>query len=145
MDLIRSCYASEMRLFNDRPDVTTPGQWYFCPAGAKWVPYLDSFVSQTWDDQKLTPDPVVGEVRGRGAWRRGDPPPRFAGLNTCGSAVAWLNGVTYAERGLPTVDAEGYPTCCRLLPPPPADFCLLCEDGMELELEDGSGCIEYEH
>ncbi len=145
MDYLRSCYASNMRLFNDRPDVLTPGQWYFCPPGAKRVPFMDSFVSQNWDIDPLTLDPRVGEVRGRGAWRRGDPPPRYTGQNTCGTAAQWLNGVPFAQRGLPPRDADGYPTCCVLAPPPVVDFCLLCENGQELFLEDGTGCIEYEH
>lgn len=144
MDLLRSCYPSTMRLFSDRPDVTTPGRWYFCPPGAKYVRFNDRFVSMNWDNDRLDGPPPIGEFAKLSNWSSGVAPPRYKGVNTCGSAAAWLNGVPYAQRGTPAVDVDGYPTCCVLNPPPPPEFCLLADPtGEEILISDGSGCIQY--
>jgi hypothetical protein len=116
MDLLRSCYRSKMRLFSDRPDVLTDGQWFWCPDGAKPIPFMNRFVSQSQDYKHLEGSPAVGEYRGRGAWLNGACPPQYTGTHFCGEVEAWQNGILYADRpGLP-IGEDGYPSCCPHLP-----------------------------
>jgi hypothetical protein len=116
MDLVRSCYASDMAPYPDRPDVTIAGQWHFCPPGARVLPFPTSFCSAEWDADG-TPAIGLGEQPPRGAYTKGPLVPAFQGRHFCGRANTWLNGIPFAEAspGLP-IDGQGIPLCCRPLP-----------------------------
>jgi len=133
-----------MRLFRDRPDVLTEGQWYFCPDGAVSVPFPHSFGSRVWDpDSYKDVDPPLGEVGPQGPLVDGIPNPRLTGAHFCGAPEVWRNGVPFGTPPLP-VWPDGIPICCQT-GPPGEDFCILTEAGADLELENGTGCIEVEH
>lgn len=112
MDVLRSCYRSQMRLFQDRPDVLTWGQWHFCLPGAKPLPFFHRWASSVFDPDDLRQNPDLGEVRPRGVWTAGRPDPRLLGQQWCGHPNVWLEGVPLAERGTPVVDGTGLPPCC---------------------------------
>lgn len=113
MDYIRSCYKSNMRLYSDRPDVLTPGRWYFSPEGAKVIPFQHKFGSSSWLPNGRDDSVPLGEVGARGAWTNGRCPPQFDGTHFCGQQSAWQNGILYADRpGLPA-DPFGFPLCCK--------------------------------
>jgi len=115
MDFIRSCYASSMRLYPDRPDVLTAGSWHFCAPGAIPVPYCHAFTSSVWDYDQ-TQVAQLGEQKPRGAWSRGNQLPQFQGRHFCGSIDAWRNGIPYADRPGLALDAQGVPLCCKPVP-----------------------------
>lgn len=119
MDVLRSCYKSNMRLYHDRPDILTPGRWYFCPPGAKLLPLKHAFASQRWDTKFDLGDPPIGEVRGSLGWFSGARKPGLTGLHYCGSPEAWLNGIAYAARPGLEIGPLGIPPCCH---PPPLVF-----------------------
>lgn len=119
MDDLRYCYRSSMRLFKDRPDVLVPGQWFWCPPGAKRVPYKHPFTSTWLLPEVAKVDQPLGEVIPTGEIVDGTPNPRYLGLNVCGSADVWANGILYADRGTPLLDNDGVPPCCFALPGPP--------------------------
>lgn len=113
MDMMRSCYQSSMRLYKDRPDVLTPGRWYFCAPGARVIPFRHSFGSMNWDGKGEDRDPEVGEVRPRGKWCNGRADVAYDGQHYCGSADVWLNGISYADRPGLEVNEDGIPLCCH--------------------------------
>jgi hypothetical protein len=120
MDYLTQCYYSRMRLYRDRPDVTTPGRWHWCPPGAVEIPYFHLFGSFSQDPESVKPlTPPVGEVPRKNGRTRGEANPRYLGQNWCGSQDVWENGALYAQRGTPAVDAEGIPICCTSGPPTP--------------------------
>lgn len=112
MDLLRSCYFSEQRLFQDRPDVLTPGRWHFSPEGAQVLPFPTSFASSEWDNYRVDEQFQIGEVRNRGAYSRGFPDHRYDGMHFCGDADVWLNGIPYAGRPGLELGPQGIPLCC---------------------------------
>jgi hypothetical protein len=119
MDYVRSCYSSNMRLYNDRPEILTPGQWYFCKPGAKLIPYTHAFCSREWDDYRIKgDDPLIGEVGPRGPYTDGVAPDRLDGLHWCGDAEVWRIGVQFGADPLPRWP-DGVPICCDTGPPPP--------------------------
>ncbi len=112
MDYLRVCYRSLMRLYPDRPDVLTLGQWHFCPEGAQVVPYQHMFGSRSWDPNYEKGVGPVGEVRRYGKFARGETPPQFDGKHLCGTPSAWLGGIPFADRPGLQLDPYGYPMCC---------------------------------
>lgn len=125
MDMLREgeLYRSSMRLFSDRPDVLTPGRWYFCQPGAQWVPFAHAFGSSAWHDDEWEEDPPIGEVFQAFIKHRKKGNPRLAGRKVCGSKKVWQEGVPYSQRGTLGVDDDGVPVCCTpnpFLPGPAA-------------------------
>ncbi len=116
MDYLRSCYKSSMRLYPDRPDVLTPGRWYFCPPGALVVNRLIAAASSRWDFYGAPAVTGVGEVTPVGEWVNGRCPPQFQGRHYCGTADAWLHGIPYADRPGLDLDGDNVPLCCRSKP-----------------------------
>jgi hypothetical protein len=114
MDILRSCYRSQMRLFNDRPDVLTWGRWHRCPPGADVAP-PSVFFSRQWERSDEY-DQELGEVyTPRPAYYSGRSDPRLTGLHYCG-ASAWIVGIPYADRPGLVLDSTGMPTCCQAFP-----------------------------
>lgn len=116
MEALRSCYRSSFRLFPDRPDVLTPGEWKFCLPGAAEIPFFHPYGSRTWDEDGSDYRSVtLGEVLPRGSWRRGDTPEGMNGTHYCGTQEVWQNGVFYGNRINPEDEFEGEHTeafCC---------------------------------
>jgi hypothetical protein len=114
MDLLRSCYASSMAPYPDRPDLVVAGSWHWSPPGSRWLPFPTAFCSSQWDPGG-TPTIRLGEQPPRGAYSKGLPVPAFQGRHFCGSEDVWLNGQLSTAPPLP-VDADGIPLCCQPLP-----------------------------
>lgn len=112
MDYLRSCYRSSMRLYPDRPDILTAGRWYFCPDGAKDIPYNHRFASSVWDPGGFDPPTDLGEVLPRGPWTNGVAPSWATGQHFCGARDVWERGLPYADRPGLLLDAQGRPQCC---------------------------------
>lgn len=116
MDTITSLYRSDMRLYRDRPDVLTRGAWHWCPPDAKPIPYFHLFGSFINDTDPRPFEPPLGEVPIKRGPVREQTSPRYLGQNWCGSEEVWTRGSLYSQRGTPTVDEEGIPTCCLSAP-----------------------------
>lgn len=114
MDLLRSCYASNMAPFPDQPGLVIPGAWHWSPPGARFLPFPTAFCSAEWDPDH-TPPIALGEQPPRGAYSKGAPIAAFQGVNFCGSSDVWLNGQSSTTPPL-AVDANGIPLCCRPQP-----------------------------
>jgi hypothetical protein len=114
MDLLRSCYASSMAPYPDRPDILIPGAWHWSPPAGLWLPFPTAFCSAAWDE-KLKPHIVLGEQPPRGAYSKGPPVAAFQGQHFCGGPAVWLNGQLSTAPGL-AVDANGIPLCCQPQP-----------------------------
>jgi hypothetical protein len=119
MDYLRSCYKASMRLYSDRPDVLTPGEWHFCQEGAKLAQMPHAFGSQIWTPKGMVIDPSIGEVLGQGPWVNGEPNSRYVGQHFCGSADVWLHGIPYADRPGLVLEPDGTPACCHAPPAVP--------------------------
>ena len=122
MDLLRSCYRSQMRLYSDRPDVLTWGQWHWCPADAIPAP-PSAFVSSIWDQTRAETYPLGEVASSHRKWKSGRGNARLDGQHYCGAA-AWLTGIPYAARPGLAVDASGIPLCCQALPAEPGGLVL---------------------
>lgn len=114
MDLLRSCYLSNMAPFPDRPDLVIAGAWHWSPIGAPFLPFPTAFCSAQWDAYG-TPEIALGEQPPRGAYSKGPAVPAFQGVHFCGSADVWINGQLSTAPPL-AVDANGIPICCQPLP-----------------------------
>lgn len=114
MDYLSHVYKSKMRLYRDRPDVLTAGRWYWCPEGAKAIPFMDRFVSMKWDSDGIALDPnQLGEVEVIPGYTSGVANARLTGQRFCGARDIWENGALYAQRGTPATDVDGVPFCCQ--------------------------------
>ena len=114
MDVLRSCYASSMAPYSDKPGLVVPGAWHWAPPGARFLPFPTAFCSGEWDPWQVEA-PHLGEQPPRGAYSKGPPIPAFQGRNFCGSADVWQNGQLSTAPPLP-VDANGIPVCCQPQP-----------------------------
>lgn len=122
MDWIREEYRSYMRPFRDRPDILVPGFWRFCKPGAKAIPYMHCFASQTHDPDFFELGEEVGELRGKHGHPKTKANPRLTGKRFCGSQDVWENGALYAQQGTPETDEEGVPFCCQMGEPEPGGY-----------------------
>lgn len=113
MDVLRSCYASKMRIFPDRPDIEVEGEWRWCPPDAKVIPYGIPWSSCNWDEATHAfADEQLGEIA-RGEYSKGILSPRLNGQHFCGTQDEWENGTPYNERGKVPVDVDNVPLCCK--------------------------------
>lgn len=104
MDLLRSCYSTDARLFRDS-DVTTPITWYFVPEDRPFLPFPTCVSSRNWDDDrtdwpegKSNPPggsgTEVGEVLGAPRrWRNGSDPIQYPGTRPLGTADEFARGL----------------------------------------------------
>lgn len=110
MDLLRSCYKTQMSFFNDDPtpcDVT----WFFCQEGAPPFPYYHRFASANWNSDK---DPYLGLGEVYGAPRiysKLPIPVELDGNHFCGPLEVYTDGQPIADPHLCT-DPNGVSSCC---------------------------------
>lgn len=115
MDCSTRLYRSYMRPFRDRPDIKVLGRWYWCPEGARPLPFWHTFGSQygdTFREEFL--EYLVGEQVGWHGPNHHQPNPRYTGKHFCGTVQDWQEGALYGQ----TVqrDWEGVPLCCNTTP-----------------------------
>jgi hypothetical protein len=74
VDLIRSCYETEMQFFTGDTHMSVPVTWYFCDENAKLLPHYTRFASGNWASEKIDwtgPGEVAWRPRD---WATGEPP-----------------------------------------------------------------------
>ena len=147
VDLLRSCYETDMRFFTDDTR-TTRVQWYFVDDPGNVLPFPTAFYSRNWDDLRPDTDPVLGEQPGASRpWRDGTPQfPVAAGSDACGTAAQFLDGE--ADPGPPPpVNVYGGPACCPLPAEPFMHFsCRRCPHGASSDyalVVSGAGLFRY--
>jgi hypothetical protein len=112
VDLLRSCYETDMAFFPAALGTTVRVRWYFAPDGAQPLPFPTRFASGNWASSKLFPWPGPGEVQGASRpWRSGATLPEALGQVPCGSAGQFLNGTAFPPVVEPRLP-DGLPTCC---------------------------------
>lgn len=119
MDLLRSCYRTEMAFFRDN-DTAIKVQWFFSDA-APFFPAHTLFGSGNWASDRFDwpgPGEVLGSPR---LWVDGSPPSDLMdGHKFCGAVADYAEGSAYpgvALNGLP----DGRCECCTPFPPDCAD------------------------
>ena len=112
--MLRSCYATQMRFFPDRPDVLTPVEWFWADADAPWLPFPNTFTSRNWAN-KLEPWPVLGEVQGAPRpWRSGKTRRFELNRSPCGEPGWFVDGVPFAARAVAgSMHFDGSLVCCE--------------------------------
>lgn len=109
MDVVRSCYRTEMRFGPNGPVV--PVRWFFARKGAKFFPGHHLFGSSNYASYRGD-YPGVGEVRfAPREWDNGARPAGLDGKSFCGTLLQFEGALTGSEPGLPA-NAEGVPFCC---------------------------------
>lgn len=118
VELVRSSYYSNWRLYRGRPDILTPGRYVFAKPGTPAYPGKHWFGSRNWTTNDFKVDPPMGEERGtKRKYYRGDrpalmPPPGLIGTRRCISGGETPGNVT---PGL----TQGFDSRCYLLRPAP--------------------------
>lgn len=112
VDLLRSCYSTQMSFYVDDP-VPTPVTWRFCAPGTKFLPFPTRFASGNWsNDRENWPGP--GEILGapRPWFNGGNPLGLPDGPLPCGTADQFLNGV-YIGNALTVPFSPGASPCVK--------------------------------
>ena len=109
MDLLRSCYTTEMRFWQDRPD-SVPVRWFWADEDAQVFPGYHRFASGNW----ATP---YGKWEGPGEvqdapreWNDGANP-GLSGQKFCGPQSSYEHGSPWPGKPL-HANAEGLCPCC---------------------------------
>ncbi len=107
-----------MRLYPSDLTIETPGEWHWCPEGAKALPFSHRFASSVWDLDADWYQGGIGEIPGSIRYSKGESNPRLLGQSFCGPLWVWQNGSPITLRGTPVTDIEGVPICCGAPPLP---------------------------
>ena len=93
VDVVRSCYETKMRFWQDSPR-SVKVRWYFVPPGTPTLGFPSVFGSLNWENEE-TPRDSPGEVLGAPRpWSNGEYcGPLSAGI-PFGSRDAWMGGAT---------------------------------------------------
>lgn len=114
VDVIRTCYSTDMRFFSDDPTKITRVDWY--KTTGPNMPFASSFGSKTYDRiEGLVPLPI-GEVEGTQKWRGWNPPYPIDPGPPCGTSQQWAQGATAADPIPAQQPGSLLPVCC---PPAP--------------------------
>lgn len=71
VDFLRSCYSTQMRVFQDPGAPLVDVQWYFVPSNRPALPVETVFTSRNWEPYPVG-WPALGEVEGAARpWRNG--------------------------------------------------------------------------
>jgi streptogramin lyase len=112
MDLIRSCYTTDMRLYTDS-DQTTAVRWFFADENAKLFPGPTRFNSLNWSSDHWRadgPGEVMGAIR---TYSRGEPARFQTGQRFCGTLDQFRDGASINDRRFP-LSIFGAAPCCTL-------------------------------
>lgn len=111
MDLLRSCYETEMRFWSDS-SLSIPVRWFFADADAKIFPGHHRFASGNWaSDRDNWPGP--GEVLGAPrTWSNGNLIGNLPGRKFCGPRAAFEDGASLADPAL-YAGENGVACCCK--------------------------------
>ncbi len=92
VDVLRSCYRSQMNFFSDCT-VPTTVRWYFTEPGAAAMPFPTAFASSNWENEWSWNGPI-GENQQlyTHAWSNGHTPRSVNGQRPCGTADQFANG-----------------------------------------------------
>lgn len=110
MDVIRSAYRCEMRMYEDS-DVLTKVRWYRCAPSARFFPGYHRFASANWAHDKEAmygPGEVSPFPR---PYSKLAGPEGVDGTHYCGPLRAFMSGARMTDPSL-TVSALGVPLCC---------------------------------
>lgn len=114
IDVLRSCYRSQMRMDRSRPDLLVEGEWFFCPPGYEVCPYPTAFGSRNYTEPREEADLSLGEVEVTKRWIRGECPPGVTGKFFCGDPSHAANGVDLVNGPIVPLDpTDGVLLCCR--------------------------------
>jgi hypothetical protein len=104
MDVVRSCYTSNMQFYQDT-DAAEQVAWYFTDR-EDFPTYPTAFVSSNWDSTYDKTDGCpVGEMQDGHVWRNGSVPPDTPqGPKPCGTPDQWAGNIVLADR---TYGCEG--------------------------------------
>lgn len=121
VEFVRSCYEGDWALFNDRPDVSVRGRYYFSPASATAYPGFHNLWSRNWQDRNVGTAVRLGDVTDRPEWYNGAAPVRVIPSRLVGARQCVEEGDAYSQRiGLPFV-VDGVPVDCFAKFNPPRD------------------------
>lgn len=114
VEWLRSCYASEWRLFRGRPDMQTAGEYYFSPAETPFYAGWHNLSSAVWHDANHPQIIQLGEAPVKRSWRSGD----FRVADVRESAIGNADCLQFGEDPADTVPAEmlvdGFIPACHL-------------------------------
>ena len=113
MDVLRSCYSTQMQFSTGGPNVGV--EWYWCPPGAKLFSSRHHFASLNWDKGNDNGIHTVGEVPGAArTWRNGSIPGPYPGDHPAGPLANFTSGCS----GVPDLPwSGGMPTACAVVSP----------------------------
>jgi hypothetical protein len=120
VEWLRSCYSSRWRLFKDSLSTLVRGRYYFSPAGTPFFPGATVLGSRVWDDNNVSSEPSLGEVRGMPQrWDSGALPVELPFNVTVGAPACLLDGDTLSDGVPPDQAVGGFVGACFLPPAPP--------------------------
>jgi len=134
MDLLRSCYKTEMRFFRDDP-LAIKVRWFWCDEEAEVFPFWNRFASGNWAGDKFNwdgPGEILGSPR---IWDPGAPVEGLIGDHFCGPPVSYVEGDIYPGRPLNALP-DGRCACCTPLPPSCAETTAPLPDTLRLRILD---------
>lgn len=111
MDLLRSCYETEVRFYSGIED-TVRIRWSFVPEGTPFIAYPNNWVSSNWDNDPK-PSHDLGELPEYGkSWASGLPIGNLPRDHACGSREQWSRGQALPPTIPVPVNDLGIPMCC---------------------------------
>ena len=126
MDYSPRIYRSHFRPFRNRPDITIPGRWYWCPPGAKALPFAHAMGSMCQDQTpRLGHEWDLGEIPIWEGIQTHVANSRYTGQHWCGTIADWQQGAVYGQTI--ELDREGVPLCCRAEPIRPGGGAVLIQ------------------
>lgn len=110
MDLLRSCYSTEMRFWTDNA-LSIPVKWFWCDPGAKIFPDHHLFGSGNWASDRFNWD-GPGEVLGaKRPYSKGEFIAGLLGEHFCGPVKGFTEGTVFP--GVPLITGpDGVCACC---------------------------------
>jgi len=131
MDLLRSCYSTEMQFF-DGVDHPIPVKWFFCEEGAQPFPHWHRFGSGNWASERANWFGTGEILEAPRPWRDGSAPRlacgddvwgRMRGLEFHGPLSSYQRGCQWGDTPLNATATGLVPDCMPL--PPFCDLILL--------------------
>jgi len=132
VEWVRTCFASQWRLWRDRPEIVCAGRWVRVPLDTPHFPYPHNYGSRDWTSDVRFPWPALGELPGKvRRYTRGVSQVTIPLPLVIGDADCFANGETFPRIGPAPVYYEGFDIRCpgiSITPPP--------EDGPVIDIAD---------